>query len=146
MSKLGTGCFALLTMLSLAWICVGAVFTSSVAGSVALTPAPRSTLVSAADAKAISTMAAGITGGLGLGFFACTGLTSAVICAVLTLVCYFNWQDERRHRERLQADHARNDVLANMALAQLAQAQIQNTDLQGKKKRDFEPPHYWEPK
>ena len=135
-AKLGTGCFGLLALLSLSWVCMGAAYTSSTVQQLALTPGPTYAYVSQADAKQISRVVGGITGGLGVGFFACTGLPAAAVFGAFMLVCFSSWQSDRRHQEILAAERLRNDILGNMALVQMAQAQMQYNDGSQKRKRE----------
>lgn len=128
MYKFGFGCFGFLALISLGWICFGLAATSSAASQIQANPpaATRSPYLSANDEKAINQASVGIASGLTMSVFACTGLPAAAFCMLLSLLCFFGWQAERRHQERLTADYARNEILGNMAVAQMAQAQLLN--------------------
>jgi len=126
MYRLGTGCFGLLTMLAVLWICGGTALWSYAGQQAATTQRPGS-----AQDRQINQMASGITLGLGAGTFACTGIPVALISGLFAILCFSGWQAERRHQEMITVEQSRNAVLAGMAMTQIAQAQMQYNQTQG---------------
>jgi hypothetical protein len=156
MARFGCGVFSLLTFLAIAWMCVGFAATSTAIGQAAQAPLPNVRNLPADQQKAVTTIASGITGSLSLSFFACTGIPAGALFTILALMCYSASENERRHQERLAADHQRNDILGNMAVAQMAQAQLKYNEIQQNQRQQDrnQPPQqkrlpdqngYWDP-
>ncbi len=116
--------FGLCALLSLAWLCGGTIVWQS---GVQIAQTPTNADPSTVD------IAKSITGGLGVGFFACTGLPAAAIFALLSLACNGAYQTERRHQEMLTAQYNRNEALGNMTEIQLAQAKMQFQQMQAQR-------------
>lgn len=96
--------FGLLTLLSLAWLCYGITATGSAFSSVVSTPAPTSTYLNQSDANAARAVGATIGGGLGLTFFACTGLPFTLIFGLLAWRNAAGLRTQQRHEELMNIE------------------------------------------
>jgi hypothetical protein len=112
--------------LAITWICGGTALWSYTGTQVALTPKPGTSGLSQAQSKQADQIANSLTLGIGSSVFLCTGLPTAILFGVLTLLCYFAWQSERRQEELIAVERSRNDLLATMAMNQIGQNQRQN--------------------
>ncbi len=103
--------FSVLALLAAGWLCYGLVIVPQ-ATNQTLQQAPKT-----GDNAAYKAGAA-IGGGIGLTFFACTGLPLFALFSLLAWRNQAGLRTEQRHQEQL-------DVLHQQAQAQTAQAQIQ---------------------
>jgi len=121
-----SGCFGLLTVLSIVWIMGGVLFTMTIPAGVSQIAATQSRVQPprTANERAANDAATGITSLIGIGlslpFFLCTGIPAALFSLLLTAITYQMYTSERRHQEAMQAQYAQNQVLGTMAASQLA--------------------------
>jgi hypothetical protein len=122
--------FLVLAVLALLWVCGGSALFSSAASDVAQTPAPTIQGLSQQEANSYRGLGAAIGGGLGITFFACTGLPLALLFGLLAWRNSAGITNERRHREALAIQDKQFQALQQTAMASSAQAAIGLAGLQ----------------
>jgi hypothetical protein len=116
--------FSFFALLSFGWICYGLTAASSVVSDIAQTPLPTSENFTEEYMATLRGVGTTIGTGLGVAFFACTGLPLGILFSLLAWRNQVGYRNEQRHQQQMGAYERQVSALNQAAMSQATQASL----------------------